>query len=102
VIFIYPLIPRKFNFLGWFASFGATPVVFRGLLVAFTTAYNIKVLVSGYQSIDMQRIMLPVKFDSGLFISALRNKQLYTKKGGSKLHIFKKFQNFFYFANPTL
>jgi hypothetical protein len=28
---------------------------FWGLLVAFTTAYNIKVLLSGYQSIDMKK-----------------------------------------------
>jgi hypothetical protein len=38
-------------------------------------AYSIKVLVSGYQSIDMHCIVSPVKFDGGLSISVLRNKQ---------------------------
>jgi hypothetical protein len=36
--------------------------------------------VSGYQSIDTHCIVLPVKFDGGLSISALRNKQLFKKK----------------------
>jgi hypothetical protein len=34
---------------------------FWGLLVAFTAAYNIQILISGYHSIDMKRIVLPVK-----------------------------------------
>jgi hypothetical protein len=53
-----------------------------GLLVAFTVAYNIKVLVSQYRSIDMHYIVLPVIFDGGFSISVLRNKQLFTEKGG--------------------
>jgi hypothetical protein len=54
-------------------------VAFWGLLVAFTAAYNIKVLVSGYQPRDMYRIVLPVKFDGGLSIQVLRSVQLFTK-----------------------
>jgi hypothetical protein len=49
------------------------------LLGAFSDAYNIKELLSGYQSIDMHCIVLPVKFDGRLFISVLRNKQLFEK-----------------------
>jgi hypothetical protein len=52
---------------------------FWGLLGAFTAAYNINMLVSGYQSIDVHCIVLPVKYDGGLSISVLRNKQLYEK-----------------------
>jgi hypothetical protein len=55
-----------------------------GLLVAFTVAYNIKALVSGYQSIDIYCIVLPVNFDGGLSISVLRNKQLFTEIRDSK------------------
>jgi hypothetical protein len=50
-----------------------------------------KVLVSGYQSIDMHCIALHVKFDGGLSISFQRKATLYKKKGGSKAYIFKKF-----------
>jgi hypothetical protein len=56
------------------------------LLGAFAAAYNSKVLDSGYQSIDMHCIVLPVKFDGELSISVLRNKQLFKKKGGQKVH----------------
>jgi hypothetical protein len=42
--------------------------------------HNIKMLVSGYHSIDMHFIMLHVKFDNELSISVLRNKQLYKKR----------------------
>jgi hypothetical protein len=45
--------------------------------VAFMTAYNIKMLVSGYHSVDMHCIVLTVKFDNELFIPVLINKQLY-------------------------
>jgi hypothetical protein len=65
----------------------------RGLLVGFTTAYNIKVLVSGYQSVDMHRIVLPLKFDGGLSISVLRNKQLFEKREVKSSH-FQKVQIF--------
>jgi hypothetical protein len=54
--------------------------LFRGLLGEFTVAYNIKELISGYQSIDMHCIVLPAKFDAGLCISVLRNKQLLKKR----------------------
>jgi hypothetical protein len=46
--------------------------------------YNITLLVSGYQSIDMHCIVLPVKFDGGLSISVLRNKQLFKINGRQK------------------
>jgi hypothetical protein len=90
VFFIYRLIPRKPDFLGWLASFDTTPIGrFWGILVAFMAAYNIKMLVSGYHSIDMHCIVLPVKFDDGLSISVLRNKQLFKKKGRQKVQILK-------------
>jgi hypothetical protein len=54
-------------------------VAFWALLLAFTAAYNINMLVFEYRSIDMRCIVLPVKLDGGLSISALRNKQLYHK-----------------------
>jgi hypothetical protein len=78
-------------------------VAFWGLLVAFTDSYNIKMLVSWYQSIEMQRIVLPVKFDGGLYISVLRNMQLLTKKiGGSKTDQFSKSSNFQTFKSRLL
>jgi hypothetical protein len=70
-----------------FAALGTIAISsFLGLLVAFPVAYNIKMFVSGYQSIHMHRIMMPVKFDSGLSISVQRNKQFFKKlKGFDKL-----------------
>jgi hypothetical protein len=68
-------------------------VAFGGLLLAFTTAYNVKMLVFGYQSIDMHCIVVRVKFDGGSSMSVLRNKQLFPKKM-SKVYIFKKVSNF--------
>jgi hypothetical protein len=44
-------------------------------------------LVSGYQAIDMYRIVLPVKFNGGLSISVLRNKQLLKKVEVKKFKI---------------
>jgi hypothetical protein len=80
VRFIYPLIPRKSDFLGWLAVFYITPITrFLGLLVAFTAAYNIKVPVSGYQSIYMHCVVMSVEFDDGLSTFVLRNKQLFKK-----------------------
>jgi hypothetical protein len=64
----------------------------------FLDSYDMKVLVSRYQSIDMHCIVVPVKFDDGLSISFRRRKQTFTKKGGLKVYIFKKrynFQNYF-------
>jgi hypothetical protein len=40
-------------------------VAILGPLVAFTAAYNINVLVSGYRPLDKHWIVLPVKFDGG-------------------------------------
>jgi hypothetical protein len=81
VCFIYRLLPRKPNFLGWLASLIPLQLVALWMLLgAFTVAYNLKVLVSGYPSIDMHCIVLPVKYDGGLSISFLRIKQLLKKK----------------------
>jgi hypothetical protein len=82
VLFIYRRIPRNLDSLGWLAIFDTTPIGrFWGLLGAFMAAYNIKMLVSGYQSIDMHCIVLSVKFYGELSISVLRKKQLYKKNG---------------------
>jgi hypothetical protein len=66
-------------------------IAFWGVLRASTVAYSIKVLDFGYQSIDMHCIVLPLKFDGGLFISVLRNKQLFKKMDAKSSHflIFK-------------
>jgi hypothetical protein len=58
------------------------------------------VLGSGFQSIDMPCIVLPVKFDGGLFISFLRTKQLFTKKRVFKTDQFSASSNFQTFQNP--
>jgi hypothetical protein len=55
-----------------------------------TDSYNIKMHVSGYQSIDMHCIVLPVKFDGRLAISVLRNEQLFTKNWRLKTDQFQK------------
>jgi hypothetical protein len=55
------------------------------------------VLVSGYQSIDLHCIVLPVKFDGGLSISVLRNKQLFKKMDVKSSHfqiLWKKVHRF--------
>jgi hypothetical protein len=84
-LLIYRLILRKLNFLGWLATFDTLHLVaFWGLLGAFSAAYNVKVLLSKYQSIDMHCIMLPVKYDGGLSMSVLKNKQLFKKNGRQK------------------
>jgi hypothetical protein len=46
--------------------------------------------VSWYQSIEMHYIVLPVKFDGGLFISVVRNEQLFTKYGGGSKNPMKR------------
>jgi hypothetical protein len=61
-------------------------VGFWGFLVAFTAARNIKVLVSGCPSIDMHGIIHAVKFDGGLFISVMRNKQMFEKMDVKSSH----------------
>jgi hypothetical protein len=43
-------------------------VAFWGLLVAFTAAYGIQMLVFRYQFKGMHSIVLPVEFDNELFI----------------------------------
>jgi hypothetical protein len=76
--------------------FDTTPIsrFWRRLLV-LTTAYNIKVLVSGYHSIDMHFIVLPVKIGGGLSMSVQRNEQLFfLKKKGIKKFTFSKMARF--------
>jgi hypothetical protein len=59
--------------------------------LAFSTAYNVKELVSGYQSIDMPFIVMHVKSDVELSISVLRNEKLFTKQFGvQNRSVFKK------------
>jgi hypothetical protein len=94
VLFTYRLIPRTSGFREQTVFFGTIPVSrFLGAPYALTTAYNIKMLIFGYQSVDMHCIAISVKFDGKLFLSVLRNKQLFTKRG-SKVYIFKKGSHF--------
>jgi hypothetical protein len=85
------------GFLELALSFDTTPIsrfLRAFFFLAFTDAYDMKVLVSSYQSIDMHCIMVPVKFDDGLTVSFLRKKQIFTKKGGGvkSIHFQKKLQ----------
>jgi hypothetical protein len=50
-----------------------------------------KVFVSGYQSIDMHYIVVPVKCEGGLFISSLR-----------KVYIFRKVPIFSRISSPAI
>jgi hypothetical protein len=71
-----------------------------GVLLGTPTAvYITKVLDSGYQPRDMHCIVLTVKFDGGLSISVLRNKQLLKKKEVNSSH-FLEVQIFFIFQIP--
>jgi hypothetical protein len=91
VLFIYRLIPRKFDFLTMFAALGATPTSsFLGASrnVPSRIQYNIEMFVSGYLPIHMHCIMIPVKFDGGMSISVQRNKQLFQKTGDQKFTFF--------------
>jgi hypothetical protein len=67
-------------------------VAFLRLLVASTDPLDIQIHGSRYHSIATHCIVLPVKFDGGLSMSVLRKKQLFTKKRGTKVYIFKKVQ----------
>jgi hypothetical protein len=58
------------------------------------------VLLSGYQSIDMHCIGLPVKSDGGLSISVPRTKQLYKKMAVKSSHS-QKVQNL-NFSTPAI
>jgi hypothetical protein len=49
-------------------------VAFKRLVLAFRIAYNVRVLVSGYQSIGMYCTVVSVKFEGGLTMPVLRNK----------------------------
>jgi hypothetical protein len=70
--------------------FDITPISrFLGPFLAFTDAYDIKVNLPWYHSIDMHCIVYPVKFGDGLFISVQTNKQ---KNGDQKFTISKKFK----------
>jgi hypothetical protein len=50
----------------------------------------------------MHGIVVPVKFEGGLSISLLRKKQLFTKKRGSKVYVFKKVPIFINISNPAI
>jgi hypothetical protein len=63
---------------------------------------DINVHVSWYQAVDMHYIMVPVKYDGGSNMSVLRNKQLFTKKGGPKVCIFQKVPIFKTISNPDI
>jgi hypothetical protein len=58
----------------------------------FTAVYDTKVLTSGYQSIDMHCIVVPVKFDGGLIMSFLKKsnslKKMDVKSSQFKFHFF--------------
>jgi hypothetical protein len=73
---IYRLISRAHDLIIYTAIFATTPIsrFFGAFFFCFTDAYDMKVLVFRYQSIDMHCIALPVKFDDGLYISFLRNE----------------------------
>jgi hypothetical protein len=58
------------------------------------------VLDSEYQSINIHCIVLNVKFDGGLSISVLRNKQLFKKKRRSKSSHFQVCSSGFLFFQP--
>jgi hypothetical protein len=92
VLFICRLIPGKLGFLESIVFLiPLQSVAFLGLLIAFTNAYDMKVFVARYHSIDMHCIVVPIKVDSGLPISVLKNEQPFTKKlGGSKPISFQK------------
>jgi hypothetical protein len=57
------------------------------LIGEFMAAYNIKMLVSGYPSMEKHFIMFPVEFDCGFSISVLRKKQLYKKMDVESSHL---------------
>jgi hypothetical protein len=74
------------------AAFGTTPASrFLGASRSVHGCIQHKVLVSGYQSIDTQFIVLPLKFEGGLSILVLRNKQLLKKKKKRQSSHFQKF-----------
>jgi hypothetical protein len=100
---IYRLIPKNSGFHESIVFLDTALISrFLRLFLAFTMVYNAKVLVSGYQSIERLCIVLPVKFDVGLFMSVLRNKQLYPIKRGSKIYIFKKGPIFKNISKPAM
>jgi hypothetical protein len=59
-------------------------LLFGDFFIAFTDAYDMKMAVSRYHSIDMHYIVLSVKFDGRLSISLLKKVTLYKKKGIKK------------------
>jgi hypothetical protein len=60
-----------------------------------------KMHLSWCQPIDMHCIVLPVKFEDGLSISVLRNKQLFTKKLGFRFSNFENFDQPFGFSKAA-
>jgi hypothetical protein len=92
---IYRLIPKSLVFLYELPIWvPLQSVAFSRLLVAFTDPLDIQMHGSRYHSIAKHCIVLPVKFDGGLYMSILRLKQLFTKKKRIKSFIIKKVQIF--------
>jgi hypothetical protein len=81
VLFVYQLIPRKSGFRESIVFFDTTPIS-RFLRASFSVHGGIRheSARSEYQLVDMPCIVMPVKFDGGLFMLDLRKKQLFTKK----------------------
>jgi hypothetical protein len=97
------MIPKMLDVMGYIAIFqGIQSVAILLLCIDLTDAYNIIMLVSGYQSIDMHCIVFPVKFDGEFSISFLRNRQLLTEKGGPKITLSNMWSRFFDFKTPLL
>jgi hypothetical protein len=108
-VFFYPsTVPRKPSSLGPLSIFDTTPIGgFLELLGEFTAAYNIKKLISRYQSIDMHCIVLPAKCDAGLAISVhifnssdflIFKSRRFEEIGGVEI---KSFNTFDFFRNFT-
>jgi hypothetical protein len=69
MLLIYRRIPRKSAFRESIFFFDTTPISrFLGASLAFTAVYDMKVLVSWHQLVDMPCTVVPVKFDGGLSI----------------------------------
>jgi hypothetical protein len=95
VLLIYRLIPRTHGLLGYIATFGTLQsVAFLRLLGSVCGPIGHTMHGFRYHAIATHYIVLYVKFDGGLSISVLRNRQLFTKLRGSKVYIFKKVYNF--------
>lgn len=85
---------RWWNFLDVLSSLGAfQSVAVLRLCAALPDAYSTSIICFCCGSIDIQYILLHVKFKGWLFISFLRNRATLHKKVGSKTGVYKKFTN---------